>query len=587
MTTQVCETHPEDVIARPPQTDELAAIALYRARLLSPVLCFTMISWAFVIEATQRPPLEVSVVNFAGSVIVGIVAVVSRRRISPRWGHALCSIIWCAPVVSTLFGHWTRPEPLYAVLVPLEMVGTAVLLDTRWVAGLLLGVLAVWTPLSLRGSAHDAALSLMTALTAATFALVMQILIRRALLLHTTTAHELKVQLAERMRLEDQLLHSQRMEAVGTLAAGLAHDMNNVLASITSFAGLLDDEVQSPHGRADLAQIVEQSLRGAELTRGLLAFSRHGKYRKQTIAIDHVVLEVLPILERTLPRSIAIRHELHGGALGIEGDPVQLGQVLVNLSLNAAHAMSSQGTLVIATDVVTLDGTAATALGVAPGRYARFQVSDTGVGMDDTTRRRAFEPFFTTKPAGQGTGLGLSTVWGIVQSHHGAVAVESSPGNGSTFTCHIPVTAATPPARAARVASQPIQAQRTGRVLVADDEPAVRAGTARIVERMGLTAVTACNGEEALELYRQHGSAIDLVILDMGMPVMGGAECFRRLRQASQVPVLIATGYAVDADVQEMVASGAALIEKPFPSSDLVRAVARLLEPEKPADPTE
>ena len=581
MTARVHETDPEGVVARPPQTDELAAIALYRARLLSPVLAVTMVSWAFVIQATQSPALEVSVVNFSGGIVVGIVAVVSRRGIAPRWGHALCSIIWCAPTLSTLFGHWNRPEPLYAVLVPLEMVGTAVLLDTRWVVGLVLGVMAVWTPLSLRANVHDGVLNLMTALTAATFAIVMQILIRRALLLHTTTARELKIQLAERMRLEDQLLHSQRMEAVGTLAAGLAHDMNNVLASITSFAGLLDDEVHSARGRADLEQIIEQSLRGAELTRGLLAFSRHGKYRKQTIAIDHIVLDVLPILERTLPRSIAIHHQLDGGALGIEGDPVQLGQVLVNLSLNAAHAMSGQGTLMISADVVTLDAAAATAVGLAPGRYARFRVSDTGVGMDEATRRRAFEPFFTTKPAGQGTGLGLSTVWGIVQSHHGAVAVESAPGLGSTFTCHIPVTAATPPARAARAPSQPIQARRTGRVLVADDEPAVRAGTARIVERMGLTAVQAANGEEALELYRQHGSAIDLVILDMGMPVMGGAECFRRLREATQVPVLIATGYAVDADVQEMVASGAALIEKPFPSSDLVKAVAKMLEPDK------
>jgi signal transduction histidine kinase/CheY-like chemotaxis protein len=586
MTTHAGDTPPPQVVVRPAQTDELAAIALYRARVLSPVLAIAMVSWASVIQATQSPPLEVSVVNFAGAFIVGIVAVVSRRGISPWWGHALCSIIWCAPVLSTLFGDFTRPEPLYAVLVPLEMVGTAVLLDTRWVVGLLLGMLALWTPLTLRGLEHGATLNLMTALTAATFAIVMQILIRRALLLHTTTAHELKIQLAERMRLEDQLLHSQRMEAVGTLAAGLAHDMNNVLASITSFAGLLDVEVQSPRGRSDLDQIVEQSLRGAALTRGLLAFSRHGKYRKQVIAIDNVVLEVLPILERTLPRSITIRHQLDGGTLGIEGDPVQLGQVLVNLSLNAAHAMSGHGTLGIAADVVTLDSAAATAIGLAAGRYARFQVSDNGVGMDDTTRRRAFEPFFTTKPAGQGTGLGLSTVWGIVQSHHGAVAVESSPGNGSTFTCHIPVSAATPPPRVARVASQPIQAQRTGRVLVADDEPAVRAGTARIVERMGFTAVQAGNGEEALELYRQHGSAIELVILDMGMPVMGGAECFRRLRLASQVPVLIATGYAVDADVQAMVASGAALIEKPFPSSDLVRAVARLLDAEKLAAST-
>jgi CheY-like chemotaxis protein len=235
--------------------------------------------------------------------------------------------------------------------------------------------------------------------------------------------------------------------------------------------------------------------------------------------------------------------------------------------------------------VVTLEGDAAVALSLGPERYARLQVTDTGIGMDETTRRRVFEPFFTTKAAGQGTGLGLSTVWGIVQSHLGAVSVESTPGVGSTFTVHLPVTAATAPARSAPALVKSMKVQRVGLVLIADDEPAVRAGTARIVERMGLSAIQACNGEEALALYRKQDAAIDLVILDMGMPVMGGAECFRKLRQASQVPVLIATGYAVDADVQEMVARGAALIEKPFPSNDLVKQVASILESSRPARP--
>jgi signal transduction histidine kinase/CheY-like chemotaxis protein len=586
MIAQARETQPTPDVASaaPMQTDVLAAIALQRARTLSPVLFFAMLSWSIVIELTEHPTFTMSMVNHATGVSVGVVALLARRSIAPRWGHALCSLMWCAPVISTLFGQWVRPEPLYSVLIPLEMVGAAVLLDTRWVVGLMLGVQVFWIPLSLGASAHDAALSLMTAFTAQAFALVMQIVMRRALLLHATTAHELKIQLAERLRLEDRLLHVQRMEAVGTLAAGLAHDMNNVLGSITSFASLLTDEVTSPRGCADLEQITAQSMRGAELTRGLLAFSRHGKYRKQALRIDDVVHEVMPILERTLPRSMAIQQQLNTGTQCIEGDPVQLGQVLINLGINAAHAMNSHGNMVIATDVVALEGGAASALGLAPGRHARFQVTDTGIGMDDATRRRVFEPFFTTKPAGQGTGLGLSTVWGIVQSHHGAVSVESTPGAGSTFTVHIPLTAETAPVRSERPVTT-LKVQRAGLVLIADDEPAVRAGTARIVERMGLSAIQACNGDEALALYLEQGTAIDLVILDMVMPVMGGAECFRRLRQASQVPVLIATGYAVDADVQEMVARGAALIEKPFPSSDLVTQVGRLLEVAKPARP--
>jgi len=562
-------------------TDVLAAIALQRARVLSPVLFFAMLAWSIVIDFTEHPTFSMTIVNHATGLVVGAVTLLSRRSIAPRWGHALCSVMWCAPVISTLFGAWMRPEPLYSVLIPLEMVGAAVLLDTRWVIGLMLGILVFWIPLSLRASGHDAALALMTALTAQAFALVMQIVMRRALLLHTTTAHELKIQLAERLRLEDRLLHAQRMEAVGTLAAGLAHDMNNVLGSITSFASLASEEVTSPSVLADLEQITAQSMRGAELTRGLLAFSRHGKYRKQALRIADVVQDVMPMLERTLSRSIAIQQRLNDGTECIEGDPVQLGQVLINLCINAAHAMNNQGTMVIATDVVPLEGGAASALSLAPERYARFQVTDTGIGMDEATRRRVFEPFFTTKPAGQGTGLGLSTVWGIVQSHHGAVAVDSTPGVGSTFTVHLPLTARTAPTRSARPVKT-MKLQRTGLVLIADDEPAVRAGTARIVERMGLSAIQACNGDEALALYLEQGTSIDLVILDMVMPVMGGAECFRKLRQGSQVPVLIATGYAVDADVQEMVAGGAALIEKPFPSSDLVAQVGKLLDAARP-----
>jgi signal transduction histidine kinase/ActR/RegA family two-component response regulator len=560
-----------------PPDDVLASIAFHRARLLSPILFVAMFAWCIVLETVEQPSAAMSAINFVACLSAGGVAVISRLRISERWGHVLCSLLWCAPAISSLYSQWAVPQPLYAVLIPLEMCGAAALLDTRWCVGLTLAMQVVWVAMSLRGSGHDATLLIMTGLTGQMFGVVMQIQVRRALLVHITTANELKIQLAERARVEEQLLHSQRMEAVGTLASGLAHDMNNVLASITSFASLLEGEISTSHGRADLEQIVAQSLRGAELTRGLLAFSRHGQYRKQAIRVDDVVRDVLPLLARTLPRSIAIRDELTGGALCVEGDPVQLGQVLINLSLNAAHAMDGQGTLAIAAAVIALASDAAARLGVPAGRYARFRITDTGVGMDDTTRRRVFEPFFTTKPAGKGTGLGLSTVWGIVQSHHGAVAVESAPGKGSTFTVHLPLTAAAPRARILPLAPQTTAMPRAGTVLIADDEPAVLAGTARIIERMGLVTLRACNGKEALAHYRQHAGSIDLVVLDMGMPVMGGAECFHRLRESSQVPVLIATGYATAADVQDVVARGAELIEKPFAASDLVAAVARLV----------
>ena len=561
----------------PTQAEVLSAIALCRTRLLSSLLFVGMLAWASVLEIVLHPPIAVTVVDLAACAMVGAIAAISRRVTAGRWGHLLCSILWCVPVAASLFDQWAAPDPLAAVMVPLEMVAATVLLDTRCVVVLLSAVQLAWIALSLRAGAHDAALMISTGLTAQIFAIVTHVVSRHALLTQIATAHQLQVQLAERVQLEQQLLHAQRMDAVGTLAAGLAHDMNNVLGSITSFASLLDAEVQSPRGRADLEQIIAQSLRGAELTRGLLAFSRRGKYRKQAIRIDDVVHEVLPILARTLPRSIEIRDELAGGGLCVEGDPVQLGQVLINLSLNAAQAMDDHGTLTIGCDVVELDGDAAR-LGLAPGRHARYRVTDTGTGMDEATLRRAFEPFFTTKPAGKGTGLGLSVVWGIIQSHHGAIGIESAPGEGTTFTFHLPVAAGAAVACAAPVAIRSTRLQRVGTVLIADDEPAVLAGTARIIERMGLSALRASNGEELLDQYRRHAGSIDLVILDMGMPVMGGAECFDRLREVGEVPVLIATGYAADAEVQGMVARGAELIEKPYVSSDLIAAIARLVK---------
>ena len=558
-------------------------IARERARTLAPAVFLAMLGWVVIIEATGGMSGGVLGIEVTMCGVAAIVAWITRRGRAPvGYGHALCAALWSAPVIGTLTAAYADPQPVYATLLQLEIVSAVVLLDTRSVIALLGAVLGLWVPLGLR-DAGGPVVSILPAVTAATLALAMQIVMRRALVIQATTAAELKLQLAERTRLEEQLLHSQRMEAVGTLAAGLAHDMNNVLASITSFAGLLDDELDSPRARADLAQIVSESMRGAELTRGLLAFSRRGQYRKQTIRIDDVVHEVLPMLTRTLPRSIAIHDELNGDNLCVDGDPIQLGQALVNLGLNAAHAMTGTGTLAIATAVLELRDEAAAALALRPGRYARLRVSDTGAGMDEATRRRVFEPFFTTKPAGTGTGLGLSAVWGIVQSHQGAISVESTVGHGTTFCIYLPVVDAVPATRALPVMMPTEPLQRVGTVLVTDDEPAVRRSTARLLQRMGLVVLQAANGEEALAQLGTHAATIDLVILDMGMPVMGGAECFRKLREVSEVPVLIATGYAADAEVQELLARGAALIEKPYPSNAFIHEVGRLLEAGKAA----
>jgi CheY-like chemotaxis protein len=236
----------------------------------------------------------------------------------------------------------------------------------------------------------------------------------------------------------------------------------------------------------------------------------------------------------------------------------------MNLAVNAADAMTGTGTLTITTEPVELP----------TGSVVRLRVRDTGCGMDDATRARVFEPFFTTKPLGNGTGLGLSTVWGVVTSHGGTISVASAVGVGTVFTIEFPRTLALPPPPPASVIDvQPARAT----VLVVDDEPLVRSGTRRILERRGLAVLEASNGEEALAVFRAHAASIGLVILDMGMPVMGGAECFAKLREVADVPVLIATGYAEDTAAQALIARGATLIEKPFASAALARDVARLL----------
>jgi two-component system cell cycle sensor histidine kinase/response regulator CckA len=266
----------------------------------------------------------------------------------------------------------------------------------------------------------------------------------------------------------------------------------------------------------------------------------------------------VPLLQRTLPKTIAIRQQLAVDDACVDADPLHIQQALINLGLNAADAMAGSGTLEITAEIV--------------GARLKLRVTDTGKGMDAPTRLRVFEPFFTTKAPGHGTGLGLSIVWGIVHAHGGTIEVASEVGRGSSFTIHLPVTTRRQAPRASRMGSQPLAAGHT--VLVVDDEPAVRKSTTRILERMGLTVITAGDGAEALQVFSDR---VDVVILDMRMPVMGGAECFRALREKSSVPVLIATGYAVEKDAQSLVAAGAGLLEKPFTSEALGREIERLL----------
>ncbi|HWM87377.1 MAG TPA: response regulator [Kofleriaceae bacterium] len=376
---------------------------------------------------------------------------------------------------------------------------------------------------------------------------------------------------AERERLREQLLHSQKLEAIGTLAGGVAHDMNNTLAAVIGLAELMRDDTDGEI-RAGLDQIIEASRRATELTRNLLGFSRRGKYRKERFELSSVVASVVPLLSRTLPKGIELS-SADTAALSVEGDSAQLGQVLVNLCLNASDAMSGQGRLAIEVAEAAIGRERAGALGLAAGRYVTLTVSDTGCGMDRETLSRIFEPFFTTRE--QGRGLGLAMVYGTVTNHGGAIDVDSEPGRGTAIAIYLPAVQAErstlPPPMAS---AAPVPA---GLVLLVDDEPMVRTVTRRVLERVGYQVITASDGAEGVERYAERRAEICLVLLDMAMPVMGGAECFRRLRAIDpEARVLLASGYALEQEARDCLAAGAlGFLEKPFTSARLLDAVAR------------
>ena len=530
------------------------------------------------------PPWPVFMFALGMLAIACVVAyLLFMQRVPERFLMVAAGSLQWTGLFSLAAAMYSTNRQVYAVFFALQIANAAVMLDTRIVATTIAFAVGFSVPLLVRAGGPDT-ITYITAIIAGAYgSFIVHLTIRRTIvgseqkrLATSESAQQLSEQLDElrrvnheRDRLQDQLLHSQRMEAIGTLAAGVAHDMNNVLASVRSLGHLLLADMVDRKQRADVEQIIAQTERGASLTRGLLAYSRRGQYRKRAVRLDEVIREVLPLLERTLPKSIVVAADLRLIDASIEADATQLEQVLVNLALNAKDAMDGAGTLTITTD-----------LDVETNR-ASIRVTDTGCGMDEATKRRAFEPFFTTKPQGHGTGLGLSTVWGIVESHGGKVTIDSKPGKGATFSISLPMSKAKPVTLPTRVLTD--RTVIRGTVLLVDDEQAVRTTSKRLLERMGLDVVTAENGAEALEVFSKHAAEIRLVVLDMGMPVMGGAECFRRLRERSSVPVLIVTGFSVDEEAQALVAAGASLMEKPFSSMQLKAEVLRLITSEQSA----
>ena len=379
--------------------------------------------------------------------------------------------------------------------------------------------------------------------------------------------------------METQLLQAQKMESIGALAGGVAHDFNNMLGGITSAAELLGMELADhATARQYVDLILRTTTRAADLTQKLLAFSRKGKVLAVPLDIHRCIEDALALLERSVDRRIKLVRELQAQSTTITGDAAQIQNIVLNLGLNARDAMPEGGTLTVSTRNTQLDQAycAASPFKLQPGLYIQISVRDTGVGMTAEVQRRLFEPFFTTKSVGKGTGLGLAAVYGAVRGHNGAVTVYSEPGQGAVFHLYLPVAAnAVPPRPAAR---EDI-VLGFGTVLVVDDEEVIRQTAALMLKALGYQVLLAANGREGLEQYRKHQDRINIVLLDMVMPEMNGVACFREIRKLNpRARVIISSGFARDADISQLLAEGlAGFIQKPYRRVELSRELGRVL----------
>jgi two-component system cell cycle sensor histidine kinase/response regulator CckA len=384
----------------------------------------------------------------------------------------------------------------------------------------------------------------------------------------------------ERQRQQEQELHTQKMDAIGRLAGGIAHDFNNLLTGILSYSDLILQELRPNDPiRADVEQIRDAGQRAAGLTRQLLAFSRRQLLQPRVVSLNTTVTDLEPMLQRLLGPSARLETELDPDLGNVLADPAQVEQALVNLVLNAREAMPEGGLLRIATSNVEPEPASwQQDNGSQSGAYVSITVSDTGVGMDAATQSRIFEPFFTTKRAASGRGLGLSTVHGIVEQSGGQIAVESAPGQGTTFTIYLPRYWG--PEAAIGTADQRLPQVGTETLLLVEDEAAVRASVRRLLEWHGYTVLEARNGEDALRVYEANESGIDLVLTDLVMPEMGGHELIERLRARDpSLRVLFMSGYTErDFTSNGSIPPGTGFVEKPFTVETLMRRLREVLD---------
>jgi PAS domain S-box-containing protein len=387
--------------------------------------------------------------------------------------------------------------------------------------------------------------------------------------------------ITERLELEEQLRQSQKLESIGTLAGGIAHDFNNIMGIVLAHTEMLKRGAPDPDAMERGVEAISQSVqRGTELVRQLLTFARKDEPRLERFGINVAVHEIETLARTTFPKTIQLACHLAEELPDVLVDAGQIHQVLLNLCVNARDAMSGQGTISIRTGSVSVDAIRRKYPDAEAEAYATVEVSDTGVGMDETTLHRVFEPFFTTKGAGKGTGLGLAVAYGIVTEHSGFIDAESSPGVGTTFRVYLPAAGATdrPSEPEGTPGGEP--SPGSGTILFVEDEAEIASLIQEFLEEYGYEVLRAADGEEAIDLYETRWSSINLVITDIGLPKISGEEVFRRMQTINpEAAILLASGY-LDPAVREslLIAGAKGFVQKPYTPAAVLAEVQKIFE---------
>ncbi len=382
---------------------------------------------------------------------------------------------------------------------------------------------------------------------------------------------------AERASLQEQLNRARKREAIGALAAGIAHDFNNILSGIQGHCSLIQFQLSPNDPNYKHLQGIENQVRsGAHLTRQLLEMASGATYAMQPTDINSVIKESSDVFSRAR-KGIAITRSLEENLWPVEANAGQIDQVLLNLFINAAYAMNNEGDLYLESKNIVLGEGDERSFGMKPGKYVRVSVSDTGTGMDKETAQKAFQPFFTTKEKGSGTGLGLATAYSIVKNHRGYILIDSKPGIGTTFHIYFPASQ-----EAVEKACESAKVLCRGKetILLVDDEAIIADTTKEILEMLGYRTMLAGSGQEAVAVFMEKKTSIDLVILDLVMPGMGGAKVFEALRTInSGIKIILYSGYVLNEEIQGLLdRGGCSFIQKPFGIEDLSAKIREVID---------